>query len=102
MIPPTNKKSKAPSNPTALVMIMRIMTMMIIGSRIIISVSHTIIPVGVLIGYGIMDVSIQHTGIRCGGDLLSMQAIRIIRIIWVIGILIQDMDMDIQTILVRL
>jgi hypothetical protein len=102
MNPPTNKKGKTPVNPTALPMIMRIMTMMIIGSRIIISVSHTIIPVGVLIGRGIMDVSIRHTGIRCGGALRSMQAMRIIRIIWVMGILIQDMAMDIQTILVRL
>jgi len=99
---PTNKKGKAPANPTVLHMIMRIMTMMIVGSRIIISVSHIIIPVGVLIGRGIMDVSIRHTGIRCCGVLHSMQAIHIIRIIGVIGILIQDMDMDIRTILVRL
>ena len=47
-----------------------------------------------------MDVSIRHTGIRCGGALRSMQVMRIIHIAGVI--LIQDMAMDIQTILVRL
>jgi hypothetical protein len=49
-----------------------------------------------------MDVSIRRTGIRCGGVLRSMQVMDIIRIIGVMGILIQDMAMDIQTILVRL
>jgi hypothetical protein len=97
-----NKKGKTPAKPTALPMIMRIMTMMIIGSRIIMWVSHTIIPDGVLIGHRIMVVFIRLTGIRCGGALRSMQVMGIIRIVGVIGILIQGMAMDIQTILVRL
>ena len=102
MNPPTNKKGKTPVKPTVLPMIVQIMTITIIGSHIIILVSHTIIPVGILIGRGIMDVSIRHTGIRCGGVLRSMQVMRIIRIIGVIGILIQDMAIDIHTILIRL
>ena len=65
-------------------------------------VSHTIIPDGVLIGHRIMVVFIRLTGIRCGGALRSMQVMGIIRIVGVIGILIQGMAMDIQTILVRL
>jgi hypothetical protein len=106
MILSMNKKDKIPANPIARPVIMRIMTRMIIGSRIIILVSHTIIPVGVLIGHGIMDVSILRTGIRCGGVLRSMQAMRIIRTAGVIGILIQDMAtliqvLDIHIILVR-
>lgn len=49
-----------------------------------------------------MVVFIRLTGIRCGGALRSMQVMGIIRIVGVIGILIQGMAMDIQTILVRL
>jgi hypothetical protein len=82
--------------------IMTIMIIIVIGSRIMISVSHTIIPVGVLIGHGITDVYIQRTGIHGIGVLHSILAILIIQIIGAIGILIQGMVMDIQTILVRL
>ena len=69
--------------------IVHIKAMMIVGSRIAISVFLTIIPVGVPIGDGIMGVCTHRTGIHGTGVLPFMSTIIIIHITGDIGIRIE-------------
>jgi hypothetical protein len=74
----------------------------IIGNRTNVSDSLIIIPAGIHIGHGIMDVCTRRIGINGTGVLHSILVLPIILINGVTGILIQDMAMDIHIILVRL